>query len=76
VLRRGRPRRRLSWADRALLAALARLLLSVLRRYRLVTPLRWHRRLVAKKWTYWNRPSRPAVGAAVVALLERVAREK
>ena len=33
-----------------MLAALARLLLSVLRRYRLETLLRWHRRLVAKKF--------------------------
>ena len=53
VLRRTRRPPRLGWADRAVFAALIRLLPAELRGCRLVTPgtvLRWHRRLVRWKW--------------------------
>jgi putative transposase len=68
----------LDWADRALFAALVWTLPMMLRMHRLVTPvtiLRWHRRLIAKKWTYPNRLGRPPIDDTVVALIERMARE-
>ena len=37
--------------------------------------LRWHRRLVRKKWTYPNRTGRPPVSAEIAALIERLATE-
>jgi len=39
------------------------------------TVLRWHRRLVDKKWTYPNCAGRPRVDETVVALIERMARD-
>src|SRR5277367_4646697 len=78
VLRRAHPRPRLDWADRAVLAALIRLLPARLRMHRLVTSgtvLRWHRRLVTRKWTYPNRTGWRPVGAEVAALIERLATE-
>jgi len=78
VLRRQNPKPKLDWADRAVPAALARLLPRPLRMSRLVTPqtlLRWHRRLVRWRWTYPNRSGRPPAGAQLAALTGRMARE-
>jgi hypothetical protein len=46
--------------------------------HRLVTPgtiLRWHRRLVTRKWTYPHRIGRPPVDQALASLIERMATE-
>jgi putative transposase len=59
-------------------AALIRRLPTILRRHRLVTPatvMRWHRRLVAKKWTYPNKPGRPPIDPTIAALVEQMAGE-
>jgi len=78
VLRRTNPRPRLDWADRAILAALIQLLPARLRIHRLVTPgtvLRWHRRLITRRWTYPHRTGRPPVSAEIAALIARLATE-
>ncbi|MGW3691899.1 integrase core domain-containing protein [Streptomyces sp. NPDC005125] len=81
ILQRSSPKPDFTGGDRAVLAALLRLLGK---RHRsslklLVTPrtvLRWHARLVAKKWTCPpRRPGRPAKPEALRALVLRLTRE-
>jgi hypothetical protein len=62
VLRRQVAAPKPDWPDRALLAALARLLPQRLRGQRIVSPrtlLAWHQRLVKQKWTQLSSPGRP-----------------
>jgi putative transposase len=79
ILRRQPRRARLRPVDRAVLAALARVLprsvwagLSV----RPATLLRWHRELVRRRWTYSHRrPGRPSLDRRLQELVVRLARE-
>jgi len=81
VLQRQVKTPRLSWADRAVLAALARLLPgSQLHRLRLIVSprslLRWHARLVRRCWTYRRRPpGRPRTARPVRVLVLEMARD-
>ncbi len=78
VLRRQVTRPRPDWADRAVLAAQARLLPTGLRGHRLVTPgtlLAWHRRLIQRKRTYPGKPGRPPAGKEIRDPVLRLAGE-
>jgi putative transposase len=76
VLRRTALKPRFDWADRAVLAALIRMLPAQLRTRRLVTPgtvLRWHRRLAARKWRQPRARGRPPISDDLTALIVRLA---
>src|SRR6266487_1827043 len=80
VLERQVARPTLTPGDRALLAAFSRVLPRRAWKTSLswtpATLLRWHRELVARRWTYpHRRPGRPPTRAEVRALVARLARE-
>src|SRR6266545_7863492 len=78
VLRRQTRRPQLTMIDRVFLAAASRLLPRSRWQSFLVKPttlLRWHRRLVARRWTYTSPRGRPAIGGEIRELVLRVARE-
>jgi putative transposase len=78
VLRRQVARPKPDWADRAVIAALARLLPSCLRLHRIVTPgalLTWHRRLVQNNWTYPKTAGRPPIPEEIRGLVQQLARQ-
>ena len=78
VLRRRVACPKPDWADRAVIAALTRLLPRHLRLHRIVTPatlLAWHRRLITNKWTYPDATGRPPVPEEVRELVRRLARQ-
>ena len=79
VLQRQVARPRVRPADRLLLAALSRSLPQPAWSSFFVSPvtlLRWHRELVARRWTYARRSvGRPRTGRGVTELVLRLARE-
>jgi putative transposase len=79
ILRRQARRPQLTESDRLVLAALSRVVSRRSWQAFFVTPetlLRWHRRIVARRWTYPHRPpSRPPIDQAVRELILRLARE-
>src|SRR5439155_23275829 len=78
VLRRQTSRSQLTPTDRVFLAAASRLLPRSRWPSFVVTPrtlLRWHQRLVARRWTYTSRTGRPPIGGEIRRLVLRLARE-
>ena len=78
VLRRQTRRPQLTTTDRVFLIAASRLLPRSRWQSFLVTPttlLRWHRQMVARRWTYPSRRGRPPIGHEIRELVLRLARE-
>ena len=78
VLRRQIARPRFEPDDRAFLSALARAVGRDRWSSFIVTPktlVRWHQRLVAKRWTHPHRPGRPSTAEQTRRLIVRLARE-
>jgi len=79
ILRRQTSRPRLTGADRALLASLSRSLARPAWAVFSIKPetlLRWHRQLVARRWTYSHRRlGRPPLERSLRELIVRLAEE-
>jgi len=78
ILRRRSRRPAMAWTDRLCLAAASRFLSRAQWRAFIVTPatlLRWHRRLVAKRWTFTRRAGRQPIRRDIRTLVLRLARE-
>ena len=78
ILRRRTNRPAITDVDRVFLAAASRLLPRTQWRSFFVTPatlLRWHRRLVARHWTYPGRVGRPSIRCEVRDLIVRLAQD-
>ena len=78
ILRRRTRRPATTWTDRFFLASASRLLPRTRWRSFIITPatlLAWHRRLVAKRWTYTRRAGRPPIRREIRELVLRLARD-
>jgi putative transposase len=78
ILRRRTRRPAMTWTDRCVLAAASLLLPRACWPSFIITPgtlLRWHRRVVAKRWTYPRRAGRPPIRREIRALVVRFARD-
>jgi len=78
VLRRQTRRPQLTTTDRVFLTAASRLLPCSRWQSFLVTPttlLRWHRHMVARRWTYASQSGRPPIRREIRELVLRLARE-
>jgi hypothetical protein len=78
MLGRATPKPKTTWPDRAVLAALARILPKLVRAHRIVTPgtlRRRHRTMVAATWRQPRPPGRPLIPDDLAQLILRPARE-